>query len=92
MAVGDVSWHHGWTLHTAGAQPPKSPPRLALAVSYFADGARVLDVKGDKSIRPGSLHDEDAEGHGEWLGEVRGGAAARHALLPVVWDGRIPTM
>lgn len=51
MAVGDVSWHHGWTLHAAGAQPRGSPPRLALAVSYFADGARLHDPKRDKSLR-----------------------------------------
>ena len=32
------------------------------------------------------LHDEDAEGHGEWLAAVKGGAPARHPLLPLVWD------
>lgn len=51
MELGDVSWHHGWTLHAAGPQPRRSPPRLALAVSYFADGARLLDTKGDPSFR-----------------------------------------
>jgi hypothetical protein len=51
MAVGDVSWHHGWTLHCAGQQPRRSEPRLAIAISYMADGARLLDVKGDPSLR-----------------------------------------
>ncbi|PNH02541.1 hypothetical protein TSOC_011470, partial [Tetrabaena socialis] len=30
MEVGDVSWHHGWTLHCAAQQPLGTPPRLAL--------------------------------------------------------------
>lgn len=51
MEVGDASWHHGWLLHCAGAQPQGSRPRLALAVSYFADGARLLDERGDPSVR-----------------------------------------
>jgi hypothetical protein len=33
------------------------------------------------------LHDEDAEGYGAWPKQLRGGAAARHPLLPLVWDG-----
>ena len=37
-----MSWHHGWLLHDAPAQPPGSPTRMALAVSYFRDGARVV--------------------------------------------------
>ncbi|KAI8477056.1 MAG: hypothetical protein J3K34DRAFT_169991 [Monoraphidium minutum] len=87
MALGDVSWHHGWTLHCAGEQPRGTAPRLAVAVSYFADGARLLDLKGDPSLRREMLHDEDAEGHGAWLKDLKGGAPARHPLLPVVWDG-----
>jgi hypothetical protein len=34
-----------------------------------------------------NLHDEDAEGHSEWLATLKPGAPARHALLPLVWDG-----
>lgn len=90
MALGDVSWHHGWTLHTAGPQPPGSAPRLALAVSFFADGARLLDTRADASLRRENLHDEDAEGRGAWLAEVEGGAPARHPLLPIAWDAAAP--
>ena len=81
LEVGDASWHHGWTLHCASgnAQPQ---PRLALALSYFADGARRL---GAGARRP---DDEDAESVADWINDVKPGAAARHKLLPVVWPPR----
>ena len=37
--------HHGWTLHWAPEQPASQPPRAAWTVSYFADGARILQTK-----------------------------------------------
>lgn len=38
--VGDVSFHHGRTIH--GARPNRSDrPRLVLALHFFADGARI---------------------------------------------------
>jgi hypothetical protein len=80
LALGDVTWHAGWTLHCAPPQPPGTPPRLALAVSYFADGAVVLP----EALRAGRLADEDAESYAPWLGQLRGGAPAAHALLPLV--------
>lgn len=85
MAVGDVSWHHGWCLHAAAPQPPKSQPRLALAVCYFADGARLLARRSDPSVHKGMLHDEDVESYGSWLREVPDGGVARHPQLPVVY-------
>ncbi|GFR47152.1 hypothetical protein Agub_g8843 [Astrephomene gubernaculifera] len=101
MQVGDVSWHHGWTLHCAAPQPPGTPPRLALTVAFFADGARLLSRRSDPSLRPELLHDEDAESYAAWLpaltagaggggggskgGQRVDGAVARHRLLPVVW-------
>ncbi|EFJ47584.1 hypothetical protein VOLCADRAFT_91857 [Volvox carteri f. nagariensis] len=90
MEVGDVSWHHGWTLHCAAPQPVGTPPRLALTVAFFADGARLLPRTSDSSVRSELLHDEDAESYSAWLpalakGKGRDGAVARHKLLPVVW-------
>lgn len=85
MAVGDVSWHHGWCLHAAAPQPPKTPPRLALAVCFFADGAWVLARESDPSVHKDMLHDEDAESYGSWLGQVADGSVARHSQLPLVY-------
>jgi hypothetical protein len=33
-------------------------------------------------------HDEDAKGYADWLPAIAEGAPARHALLPLVHDGR----
>jgi ectoine hydroxylase-related dioxygenase (phytanoyl-CoA dioxygenase family) len=92
MAVGDASFHHGWLLHAAGGQPRGSLPRAALAVCYFLDGARVrataavsTGADGGAASRRGE--DEDAESVAAWIREVKPGAAARHPLLPVVYDG-----
>ena len=81
MELGDVSWHHGWLLHHAPAQPPGSSARTALAVSYFKDGARVVQQQCEDD-------EEDRESFRAWFGSGRGkltlGDFARHALLPLV--------
>lgn len=82
LALGDVTWHHGWTLHSAPGQPQDGAPRVALAVSFFADGARRLP--GAKHLRR-VPHSEDAAGCADWLGDVQPGALARHAALPLVF-------
>lgn len=81
LALGDVTWHHGWTLHCAPEQPLGRPPRHALAVSFFADGARRLP--GPQLLRR-EPHNEDAASCADWLSHVQPGAAARHAALPLV--------
>ncbi|KAG2450445.1 hypothetical protein HYH02_004947 [Chlamydomonas schloesseri] len=88
MEMGDVSWHHGWVLHCAAPQPLGTPPRLALSVAFFADGARILPRRSDPSVRADLLHDEDVESYAAWLPQLvaaKDGAVARHRLLPVVW-------
>ncbi|CAL8470739.1 g10281 [Coccomyxa elongata] len=85
MDLGDVSWHHGWVLHYAPPQPLDSPPRMALAVSYFADGARIRQAEWSRA----DCMLEDSESYANWLGpgpgKVQRGAVARHALLPLVY-------
>lgn len=84
MAMGDVSFHHGWTLHSAGPLLPSAPQRVALAVSFFGDGARVLH-RTQPSLRREMLQDEDAESYTDWLQQLPPGAPARHKLLPLVY-------
>ena len=55
--VGEVSFHHNFSFHTAG-ENKTNQMRIALANTYFADGARVVDsptmVSGDwKKFIPG---------------------------------------
>lgn len=82
MDAGDISWHHGWLLHAAPPQPPHSQARLALAVSYFGDGARVTALR--QCSQPDRL--EDLESFSDWIGPGRlgPGAPARHALTPLI--------
>ncbi len=40
MRAGDATFHAGWTLHSAGANPTDQM-RSAMTVIYFADGARL---------------------------------------------------
>lgn len=41
FALGEVSFHAGWTLHHTGANQSKSP-RAVMTVIYIADGVRLL--------------------------------------------------
>ncbi len=63
FALGEVSFHHSLSVHTAGANRTTTA-RVALANTYFADGAHVVDeptmVSGDwqcfmPGVRPGQL-------------------------------------
>ena len=77
MALGDCTWHHGWTLHCA---PPNdgAKTRWAYTASFFRDGAVRLDSEH-------TPHGEDMESWSEWARDIPPGAKARHELLPVVW-------
>lgn len=41
MPTGDITWHHGWTLHSSPSNP-RDEARTALAISYVRDGTRLL--------------------------------------------------
>ncbi len=61
--IGEVSFHHNLSFHTAAANRTRQS-RIVLANTYYADGARVLDqptmVSGDwqkfiPGVRPGEV-------------------------------------
>ena len=80
MNLGDVSWHHGWTLHYSPPQPEESQSRLAISFSYFKDGTKVLP----KSIAEKQLQSEDMESYADWLKDIKIGGNAAHKLLPLM--------
>ncbi len=43
LEAGDATFHHGWTLHSAGANPTNSM-RPVMTVIYFKDGARLSSL------------------------------------------------
>ena len=76
--AGDVSWHHGWLLHSAADN--RSPrDRLAVAVSFFASGACIIEEDGLACV-----NDEDHPSYDDWLPDLAPGDLAAHELLPVV--------
>ena len=42
LDLGDATAHAGWCLHWSPPQPEDCPPRYALSVCYFVDGATRL--------------------------------------------------
>ena len=90
LELGDATWHHGWTLHCASANRLRTP-RRALALSFFADDEGLGRASRLRAPRR-TVHCEDAESYQAWLPDVRPGRAARHPLLPLVWDdGPVPS-
>ncbi len=75
-AVGDVSFHGALCFHTAGRNGT-TQPRRALATTYYADGARVVD---SPTLISGTWR--------EFLPGVQPGEVAATELNPVV--GRLP--
>ena len=76
--AGDVSWHHGWLLHSAADN--RSPrDRLAVAVSFFGSGACIIEEDGLTCV-----NDEDHPTYDDWLPDLAPGDLAAHELLPVV--------
>jgi len=74
-AVGEVSFHSSLCFHTAGPNRT-TQPRRALATTYFADGARVVEAP---TMISGTWQ--------EFLPDTAPGAPARSRLNPVVGRG-----
>jgi hypothetical protein len=74
LAAGDTTWHSGWMLHSAPANP-SSNMRSVMTVIYVADGARVGPA--DTPARQDDL--------GWWLPGLDEGDLVASALNPVVY-------
>lgn len=81
LDLGDLTAHAGWCLHWSPPQPEDCPPRYALSVCYFVDGAKRL-VRSACRQEP---HAEDAWSYEDWLDDIGEGEPARHPALPVVY-------
>eukprot|EP00903_Cladosiphon_okamuranus_P014776 g13690.t1 len=81
LAAGDITWHHGWTLHSSPGNA-RDTPRVALAVSYFRDGTRLLSDSAGRAPDP-----EDEWSYVDWVGDLEAGGVVDHAAAPLVWNG-----
>ena len=72
MAAGDATFHAGWTLHSAPANPTETD-RPVMTVIYVADGARVTPPTPQQELDMG------------WLGGRQPGELVDSELNPLVW-------
>ncbi len=74
LKAGDATFHRGWTLHRAPANPTPLM-RSVMTVIWYADGTRVSD----------DLSGVRALDHKYWLGSVPPGEVADGPMNPVLW-------
>lgn len=79
VALGDVTFHQGWTFHSAGPNTT-ADDRLVFTVIYLADGACLAEPRTD-----GQRFDRQI-----WLPDSTVGQPIASWLNPVLWhcDGR----
>ncbi|MDQ6697038.1 MAG: phytanoyl-CoA dioxygenase family protein [Actinomycetota bacterium] len=75
LRAGDATFHAGWTLHRAGANPTDRM-RPVMTVIYFADGARVSEP--ETAYQAFDLK--------VWLPGLEPGDAAASEINPVLWS------
>ncbi|CAN0327379.1 unnamed protein product [Pylaiella littoralis] len=86
LSVGDITWHHGWILHSSPGNT-RDESRVALAVSYFRDGTRLLSDSAGRAPDP-----EDKWSYGDWVRDLPAGGVVEHSAVPLVWDGGRPLL
>lgn len=74
LAAGDATFHHGWVLHAAPANPTGNL-RAVMTVIYYADGVSVVEP-----VPP--FQQMDLE---RWLPGCEPGSPAHSYRNPVVW-------
>ena len=76
LQMGDVTWHAGWTLHSADAA---QSDRIALAITYVSAFAPVRESAESTGDR------EDAQSYQDWIQQVpRGTGNWDHPLAPIL--------
>ena len=90
MAVGDVTVHNGWTLHSAdGAEfMEEGEDRYAFSITYVDGNAEVredalLESNQEEIKTKGDM--EDVWSYRSWVKDVEPRTPFQHALVPVVW-------
>lgn len=76
MASGDATFHNGWTIHSAGANP-SGMLRTVMTVIYMADGTRVV---------PETSGEEQEFDRRTWLGGAAPGSLIDSDLNPLIWS------
>jgi hypothetical protein len=83
MLAGDATFHHGWTLHSAPANP-SGLMRSVMTVIYFSDGAKLTALDHPNRRLDRAL----------WLPGCEPGEAAASPFNPVLWPkptAEVPT-
>ncbi len=74
FALGEISFHAGWTFHRAGPNQTATP-RAVMTVIYLADGATLAQPRTD-------AHRSDQQ---MWLPDTTVGAPIQSWLNPLLW-------
>ena len=74
LVPGDATFHNGWVVHGASANPTNEL-RSVMTVIYFKDGLRGIEPEHE-------WHEKD---YAKWLPDVRPGELAAGVQNPVVW-------
>ena len=74
MRAGDATFHAGWTIHGAGANPT-ARMRNVMTIIYFANGTRIA--------KPSEFQRGDLK---VWLADLPTGALAAGPRNPLVWS------
>jgi hypothetical protein len=81
IELGDVSAHHGWTLHY-GNPNLTTEDRYAYSVTYVDADATIRDTFGMKKDRGDA---EDEESYKDWIGVIeRGTSFGDNSFMPIV--------
>ena len=74
MNAGDVTFHLGWTIHSAGENRSETKTREVMTIIYFADGATITPPQNQNQ----------ANDIAAWMGGKQAGEKADSDLNPIL--------